>query len=123
MGFGYMIMPYKEMDNPINKVELNRKIMGNPSSNIRAELSTIIITLSLTKREANIHLVTDSNSVISSIKRYISTSIYRKTNRYKCGLLLEVIKEILREKELTLHLYKIQVHTGDPQNEKVNKMA
>lgn len=95
----------------------------NTLSSTKAKLMEIVITLSLLKDDTKVHLETDSVAAISAIVGYTFTLIYRKVTCYKYGLILEMIKEMLRKKNISLTLYKIEAHLKYKWNNRADCLA
>lgn len=83
----------------------------------------IAVTLSLVNEDTKIHLGTDSSAAIVAIGGYMDRSIYRKVTRYKCGLILEIIREMLNKKNIQLYLYKIDAYSNHKWNDRADALA
>lgn len=83
----------------------------------------IVVTLSLVNKNTEIHFGTDSAAAISAIVDYTSKSIYRRVTQYKCELILEMIKEMLGKKNISLFLYKIKAHSQHWWNDQADKLV
>lgn len=99
----------------LNNTKVNIKseqLIGTPLST-QAELIAILMVLTLVAPEIKIHWITDSEAAMTMIKGYINTSIYRKINKYQQVLTLQAIKEIIKTRNLTLLVYKIEMHSNN----------
>lgn len=122
LGIDRVIFPFEKLENPVNVEEFNGRMEHTPSS-MKAELIGIAVALSLLKSDTKIYLGMDSVAAISAIVDYTSTLIYRKVTRYKYDLILELIKEMIRRKTLSLILYKIEAHSQYKWNDKTDSLV
>lgn len=116
------MFPFQETDNLIHIHKFNSAIQSTPNS-IWAEITAILIALTMVPQQTEVHIVKDSASAIQSILDYISQQIYKKVNKYWHTLTLEAIKEIIGEKNIKVFLYKVEIHSGHRWNEETNRLV
>ena len=86
-------------------------------SSTRAELVAILIAILVTPGEKEVEIRTDSKAAILAIKKGLATDKARKWLKIKNNGLIASIAEIVKTKQLLLHLTKVKGHSGDFYND------
>jgi len=96
------------------------------SSSDRAELAAIILAILTVPQTSRVEIVTDSASCINTFNKLVKPDPKRTTRRWikekNWSLWMRLI-EIIRKKKLQVHFKKVKAHSGDPFNDKVDKLA
>lgn len=121
IAIGIIIVPYKKRA----PISISAKYINVPSTSV-AKLVAIAVALSIIPKNSKIDIYVDSQTTISSIEKFINFSKINKKRllkKTKCSLLLlQIIKEIIFEKNL-ISFNKIPAHSNNTYNNQADKVA
>jgi ribonuclease HI len=95
-------------------------------SSCKAELVAIILAIVTVPQSSKVEIVTDSASCIDTYNRLSKPNPRHTTRRWikkKNWSLWMRLLEIKRRKKIHISFKKVKAHSGEPENEKVDKLA
>src|SRR5260363_159753 len=109
-------------DNQISH-SFSAQIQNWPSS-YKAELIAILSAISTCPRNSNIHIYTDSLSIISKYNTLNSQiQNYNKLYSYNYWPIWHTLLNLIKSLSLNIIFHKVQVHSNDIYNNKANELA
>src|SRR6266498_769996 len=96
-------------------------------SSVRTELAAVLVALLISPSHSSINIYTDCKSVIDHYNTLSSSTFnFSIRNFFKestNNLIWFMIKNIIHHKSITLFFHKVKAHSGDLNNELVDKLA
>src|SRR6266498_3896845 len=96
-------------------------------SSVCAELAAVLVALLISPLQSSINIYTDCKSVIDHHNNLSSSSFNFSTRNFfkesTNNLIWFMIKDIIYHKSITLFFHKVKSHSGDLNNELVDKLA
>ncbi|RHZ78450.1 hypothetical protein Glove_164g18 [Diversispora epigaea] len=118
MGFGWVIPEIQDYE----QLTFRDNIREFPSST-RAELMAILTCLLEMLDKATVNIYTDSMCALQNMNIIKNKSGKRIWKHCKNPVILQIISEIIKEKDLKVNCYKVKAHSGDKFNEIADALA
>ncbi|RHZ86333.1 hypothetical protein Glove_52g89 [Diversispora epigaea] len=118
MGFGWVIPEIQDYE----RLTFRDNIREFPSST-RAELLAILTCLLVMPDKATVNIYTDSLCALQNMNIIKKKSGKRIWKHCKNPVILQIISEIIKEKDLKVNCYKVKAHSGEKFNEIADALA